>query len=70
MTAELAKRDIMSMIKGIEVHPDKIPESVLKYGSRTYDWVRPYWVWNLYLLERMTEEELWDIYRLCRDVRS
>ncbi|MEK4030821.1 hypothetical protein MKZ02_20085 [Pseudobacillus sp. FSL P4-0506] len=62
---ELEKEDLVSLVKGSEPnygvmdHPliDKCGEYSGSYGR---------WDWNQYRLEKLTEKELMEIYRICK----
>lgn len=66
MKLNLDKKDLISMVKGIS--PNDIAESnplIKKNGSYSASYSR--WSWSYGTFEKYSEEELYEIYMICKN---
>ena len=69
MNVDLSKDDLVALVVGSEPNSKLMNEyTVLKYGNWTGGFVDE-WVWNKWALYRLEEEELYNIYKECRESR-
>lgn len=67
MTIELNKDDLVALVVGSEPNSNLMNKyTVLKYGNWTGGFVDE-WAWNKWELYRLDEEELYNIYKECRE---
>lgn len=67
MTIELSKKDLISLVKGTEpyysIMNNALIASVGKYSGGFHD----QWDWNGSALALLSEEQLYEIYKLCKE---
>ena len=67
MKIELNKDDLVALVVGSEPNSKLMNKyTVLKYGNWTGGFVDE-WAWNKWELYRLDEEELYNIYKECRE---
>lgn len=67
MKVELTKQDLISLVKGIEPYYSVFDNPIVKKCGSYAGGFSSGWDWDEYRLEELTENELWDLYILCRD---
>jgi hypothetical protein len=69
MKVELSKDDLVTLVMGFNLYNDLINKySRLEYGHWTGGHA-DVWTWHKWALERLDEEELYNIYKECRESR-
>jgi len=67
MNVELSKKDLSALVKGTSPNYDIMENDIVKKcGSYTGGFCDE-WNWNYGFEKTMTEEELYQLYILCRD---
>jgi len=67
MTLELSKRDLVSLVKGVEPHYDVMDNFIVKKCGSYIGGFNDRWVWSPSNLNELTEHQLLHLYILCRD---
>lgn len=65
MTATLDKTDLMNLVGGISPNYDVMGYPVVS-DCGEYTELHG-WTWSLYGLSERSEQELWDLYQLCKN---
>jgi hypothetical protein len=69
MTVELNKDDLVTLVMGFNLYNDLINKySGLEYGHWTCNFVDE-WTWHKWALERLDEEELYNIFQECKSYK-
>jgi len=69
MTVELNKDDLVTLVMGFNLDNDLINKySGLEYGHWTGRHVDE-WIWHKWALERLDEEELYNIFQECKSYK-
>ena len=66
MKVDLSREDLINLVKGSRPNYNVIGNEIIeKCGSFYGNYGR--WDWNYGFSEDLTEQQLWDMYVLCRD---
>ena len=66
MKIEVKAQDLVNMVKGTSPNYHLFDEELVKRCG-TFNGSYGTWSWNSYELEKLTEEQLYGLYLLCRD---
>ena len=67
MTVELTKPDLMSLVKGTGPDHSIMEHELVKPFGSYRGGHHDHWDWHGYALDKLSEQELWDLYCICRD---
>lgn len=67
INVHLSKKDLASLVKGTSPNFDLHSHPLVKKSGRYYGGFNDEWNWNYGFENNLSEEELWDLYVLCRD---
>lgn len=65
MNVELDKKGLLYLVNGIVPHSDSENHWIVK--NRGAMNVNDIWAWDFDILQKLNEQELYDIYEFCRD---
>lgn len=67
MHMELDKADLVSLVRGTDPNYSAMDHPLVKQYGRYWGGFRDEWDWDTDRLKKCTEEQLLDIYRICKD---
>lgn len=67
MTIELTKQDLIHLLKGTTPNYNVMDSPFVKANGSYTGGFKDEWNWNYDCGEKMTEQQIWDTYVLCRD---
>ena len=67
MKVDLTKKDLISLIKGTNPHYNVMDNNLVKLCGRYIGGFRDEWKWNCSFNDDLTEDQLWNLYVLCRN---
>ena len=67
MTIDATKQDLTSMVLGMPPNYSVMEHELVKPHGRWIGGHVDEWSWDGNSLDELTEEQLWDLYRICRD---
>ncbi len=65
MKVDLDKKALVDLVKGTGPHYDLFDNPLVKLCGK-FNGRYGTWAWNKYELEKCSEEQLYDLYKLCR----
>ena len=66
MLIELEKEDLVSLVRGQDPYYSIFEEKLVKENGYYVGGMSDRWVWNSYSLKELKEEELWELYLMCK----
>lgn len=63
---QLSKKDLMSLVNGQSPYYDLFDHPIVK-TSGDFSASHGIWNWHSSALEKLSEQQLWDLYVMCRD---
>lgn len=65
MLIELTQKDLVNMVSGVYPHESIMNHWMVEGRGKLLD--ESSWYWNKRILSNLNEQELWDLYVLCKD---
>ncbi len=66
MTVDLDHPALVSLVKGTSPHYDVFNHPLVKQGGSYIGGFHDRWDWDTYALKRMTAQQLWELYQICK----
>ena len=66
MTTELDRRDLISLVRGIEPDYSVFDNPLVKKGGYYVGGMHDKWVWELGRLYHLDNDTLWELYNICK----
>ena len=67
MNIDLTKEDLAALVKGIVPYYSLFEDPLVKKSGHFNGGFSSEWSWNYGFEKNLTEQELWDLYIMCRD---
>jgi hypothetical protein len=67
MTVELNKKDLISLVVGTPPYYSKFEDHLVKRCGSFTGGFADSWNWHHHELNQLSEQDLWDLYVMCRD---
>ena len=68
LNIELVKRDLISLVKGTDPSYDAMSIPLVKKHGKYHGGFNDEWQWDTYELEKLTEQQLYELYSLIKKV--
>lgn len=66
----LTKKDLASLVRGTSPGYAIFENPLIKKCGRYIGGFKEEWIWNYGFEENLNEDQLWDLYVMCRDSRK
>lgn len=67
MQVDLDKKDLIALVKGKEPNYDVFDHPLVKQCGEYRGGMTDSWHWNKYVLEEISEAQLWELYQVCKN---
>lgn len=68
MDIDLSKTDLICLVMGTSLGYEAMSNTIVKENGVYCGGFKDEWQWDKYKLEKLTEEELWQLYNICKNV--
>jgi hypothetical protein len=68
MLVFLGKNDLVCLVMGTSPSYEVMSDTMVKENGTYCGGFKDEWQWDKYKLEKLTEEELWQLYNICKGV--